>query len=162
MDKRNDIFIDKNIFGQQIKILRTKYKLSIKNLSDILDIKSTSNIAYWESNKVFPQFSLFRRITLLFGISADWLIGHSNEPYNETFISAIENKIINNLSEMKKNNTFQILFENLPKKWLSYESRKTTYSLDERADIIFLMQAAEVIPKKYLPQLITKLIKRNN
>ena len=64
--------------GGIIRYLRTKNKLSAKELSRILNI-SESSISLYESGKRTPSISLIIKIADYFNVSTDFLLGVSDK-----------------------------------------------------------------------------------
>ena len=62
-------------FSERFKLLRTSHQLSVKLVANLLNIKSTSNITYWEQQKNIPSLDVFDDIVYLFGVSPAWLLG---------------------------------------------------------------------------------------
>lgn len=122
-------------FSDRIKLLRTSYKLSTRELASILDIKAPS-IAAWESGKSQPTLEMFKRICNLFAVSADFMLGNSSIAYNEEFLLNLEKMLIN-----YKLYTGATVMQTLtfPNKYLDEESRIANYSHGMRANIIFLL-----------------------
>ena len=55
-------------FSERFKLLRTSHQLSVKLVANLLNIKSTSNITYWEQQKNIPSLDVFDDIVYLFGV----------------------------------------------------------------------------------------------
>lgn len=122
-------FMDFRVFfSKRFKLLRTVHKLSGKTISDFLNIKSTSNVTYWEQGKNVPSIDLLYDIACLFGVSTDWLLGNIDYPYNESFIEKLE-------TEMLANFTPNIL----PDVYLNHKDRVSNFALPVRANIIFVL-----------------------
>lgn len=122
-------------FNDRIKLLRTSYKLSTRELASILDIKAPS-IAAWESGKSQPTLEMFKRICNLFAVSADFMLGNSSIAYNGEFLLNLE-KLLINYKLYTGDTVMQAL--TFPNKYLDVESRIAIYSHGMRANIIFLL-----------------------
>lgn len=125
-------------FSERFKLLRTSHQLSVKLVANLLNIKSTSNITYWEQQKNIPSLDVFDDIVYLFGVSPAWLLGYSDIPYDETTIEAIEEMIFK--ERFNYNGMAVPVIPNFPwftKEYLDKKSRSKTYSLAVRANIIF-------------------------
>ena len=136
-------------FAERFKLLRTSKKLSSREIANILNVKSTASIAFWENGRGIPSLSLFFNIPKLFGISADWLWGLIDEPYNETFIASIED-------ELK-----EILEKEIVNLYLGKEVINIERTLEQRANIIFWLQVLHFNEEKYRPFLINALVVNN-
>ena len=146
----NELQLDETItFATQFKKLRLKYEIPLRVMANFLNLKSNGNIAFWEKEKQRPSMEVFQKITLLFGVSADWLLGHTQEPYNAHFISALEKRLCVKLIALDIS---------IPVVYQDEMLRKENYSLEERADIIFFLQALQE-NIKYLPLLCKALNK---
>ena len=137
----NDLLNFRPHFAKRFKMLRTSNQLSVRAISDILNIKSKSNIYNWEKQRSFPSLDMFNKIIALFSVSADWLLGYTDEPYNETLISKIEASLADTISKLG----------------IDYDVKN--YSLEERTNIIFLLQAVNHNTEKFLPLLLTAIKK---
>ena len=81
-------------FFKRMEFLRTTYKLTTRELAMILNIKAPS-ITMWEKEKAQPTLFMFDRICNLFAVSSDFMLGHTDFPYNEAFLLKLEDDIIN-------------------------------------------------------------------
>ncbi len=79
-------------FSDKFKMLRKFYRLSGRELADLLNYKSSANIAFFEKYpmKNKPTFQLLVGLNQLFGISSDWILGLGKEPYTEESINQAE------------------------------------------------------------------------
>ena len=141
----------KTSFAERFKYLRNKYNLSIKNLTILLELKSTSSIFNWEHCVSLPSMDVLNAIINLFGISSDWLYGYSNEQYNKKLIAMKETELLSYLKLLP-----------LPTSLISAykDKREEVLNWEERANIIFLIQAVKKDADKYLPLLKAKLSKK--
>lgn len=64
-------------FGIKLKALRTEKKLTQSQLAEILQT-SKSNISKYEANSIEPNFETLVKISKLFGVSIDYLLGLEN------------------------------------------------------------------------------------
>jgi transcriptional regulator with XRE-family HTH domain len=60
-------------FGQRLRFLRTKKKISQKNLGIVLGM-SQENISFYENSKREPDISTLKKIAEFFGVSLDYLL----------------------------------------------------------------------------------------
>lgn len=65
-------------FGEKIKELRTAKKWTQKELAENIG-QAQSTIFYWEQNKQEPTISALKRLCEVFDVSADYLLGLSDE-----------------------------------------------------------------------------------
>lgn len=131
------------IFSKNCCDLRNAYYLSTTELSCILNLKRHTSIVNIENNKSYPSFELLVDICSLFAVSLDWLMGFISEPYNEEFIEKLENEIAEVI--IFGENPFIL---NTPKIYRNVESRRKYFSLDERANIIFLVHYIQYLIKQ--------------
>lgn len=134
-------------FAERFRFLRTSKKLSLNEMAKLLGLKNKVSVHQWENNKAFPTASVFFNIPKLFGVSADWLWGFIDEPYNETFITSIED-------ELK-----EVLENEIANLYMSKELINMERTLEQRANIIFWLQVLKFNEEKYRPFLINALVK---
>lgn len=137
----NDLLNFRPHFAKRFKMLRTSNQLTGKIIGQMLNLKSASIITYWEKGINIPSLDVLHRIILLFGVTTDYLLGYIDEPYNETLISKIEASLSDTISKLG----------------IDYDVKN--YSLEERANIIFLLQAVNHNTEKFLPLLLTAIKK---
>lgn len=61
------------MLGDQIKKVRTSYKLSQYEFSKILNI-SKQSVSNWENNNIVPTVDMLKTIALKFSVSSDYLL----------------------------------------------------------------------------------------
>lgn len=73
---------DVNLYNisYKIKLLRTNKGLKQKELAKLLDVDS-SLVSKYESSAILPSLSIFKKLTEIFNISADELLGISNNDF---------------------------------------------------------------------------------
>ena len=140
----------RSYFPKNFKCARLAHQLSGKAISDILEMKGSGHVAMWETKKNIPSLELLNKIMILFAVSSDWLLGYTDEPYNEKVISSIEISIF---AETIENNGVNIPLLRkvswIPEEYWNAELRTKTYSLPVRANIIFLLHIY-IAHRKYL------------
>lgn len=141
MEDRNDLLNFRPHFAKRFKMLRTSYKLTIIELSNLFKTISKTTIGSWEKETNIPSLNALQKIIVLFGVTADYLLGYTDEPYNETLISKIEASLTDTISKLG----------------IDYDI--ADYSLEKRAKIIFLLQAVNHNTEKFLPLLLTAVKK---
>lgn len=126
-------------FCDSIKLLRTAYKLSTRDLATILDIKAPS-ITAWESGKSQPTLEMFKTICNLFAVSSDFMLGYSSKVYNEEFLLMLEREIISFSFSENYSSSHKDLISDfpLPQAYIDEKQRIATYTQGMRANIIFL------------------------
>jgi transcriptional regulator with XRE-family HTH domain len=140
-------------FSQNFYNLRNSYNLSTTELSYILNLKRNSSIVNIENGKNYPSFELLLDTSNLFAVSVDWLLGREPEPYSEVIIEQLEEKI----AVMPINVTHNFI-DIAPAIYTNIESRRKYFSLDERANIIFLVQYIQYLIKQKQSLLDRKFI----
>ena len=65
-------------FGEKIKTLRSEKGYTQKELAQKIG-QAQSTVVYWEQNKQEPNISSLKKLCLLFSVSADYLIGLTDE-----------------------------------------------------------------------------------
>lgn len=63
------------IFAARIKSLRTGRNLSLEGLAKELNV-TKSRVAMWESSGTIPRNDVLKKISQLFSVSADYLLGN--------------------------------------------------------------------------------------
>ncbi len=66
------------MFGKRLKELREEKALSQKELASIIGYNQ-SMISFWENGVNEPTESAIRKISIFFGVSADYLLGLEDE-----------------------------------------------------------------------------------
>lgn len=133
--------------AERLKVLRAAFKISGKQTADIMGI-AYRNYQKYESGDTEPSSEAVRRLSCFTGISSSWILGISNEIYDEGMITSIENAIIYKDSDEL---TYFILgrvpnflkmyplhFLSFDKRYSELENRRKYYSLSVRANIIYL------------------------
>lgn len=83
-------------FGNKLKLLRTKKKMTQSQLAEVLQT-SKSNISKYEANSIEPNFETLIKIAHFFDVSANYLLG-----FKESKTIASEKTIVSLDTEMKK------------------------------------------------------------
>lgn len=131
--------------------MREVYGLSIQDASDLLGLKSKSNIANWEAAKNIPSLDMLVNIADLFAISTDWILGRSTSTYTEESVTSAENAMIEAFNQTEFSHWENLVDPGylmgkvynrglIPAEYADYEQRKQRYSLGQRANIVFLMR----------------------
>ena len=127
-------------FSERFKNIRQAHHLGIRDVSALLNVKSSGNITSWEQQKLIPSLDMLNNIISNFAVSADWLLGYSDELYNKKVISTIEKELLSKTIELNGINIPIIRKVSwIPDEYWDYELRDKTYSLAVRANIIFLL-----------------------
>lgn len=130
----------RELFPKKFTILRNSHNLGIRDVASILNTKSPSNISSWEQYRLIPSLDVLCDILTLFAVSADWLLGYTDEPYDEKVILTIERSLFN---ETIENNGVNIPLLRkvswMTEEYWDVELRSKTYSLPVRANLIFLL-----------------------
>lgn len=131
-------------FSLNFKLLRYSYNLSVREFINLLNLKSPAQITQWEQGLTLPSLETLSNFLLLFGISADWLLGHTPEPYNNIFLKLLEEKLLS--SKIKVNNSYINVFNSIsfPNEYINESKRIQTYSLPVRANIVYLLHISLV------------------
>ncbi len=90
---------DNSNFGTTLRNLRKSNNYTQEHLAEILDV-SVNLIAMYENGRRYPSLKLLKRISQLFNISIDELIGNSIQKQNnvDEAILGISAKDFNSLS----------------------------------------------------------------
>ena len=131
-------------FSLRFSILRPAYKISTRTLAAILGIKTSGNITMVEKGQCFFSMDMIYKITELFAIEATWLMRHSNVPYTEHSMPRFE-QLIRDIP-ITKDKRF---IEYAPEYYSNYEKRVRYFSLQDRANIVFLVHYYNSIISQY-------------
>lgn len=138
------MFLNK-FFPNRIKTLRTAHKLSLSLLASVLG-KKKSAITEIESGRSGTTLDSIVDFCSLFCVSADWLLGLSETPYNMEVISHIEKNLLNRIEESMNSSDTE---DDITKcyqvySWLLtneiYSNRDKILSLPVRANIVFCIK----------------------
>lgn len=149
-----------DICSERIKKLREKYKITMKTVAKYCSQQNEANfsqstLSLWENGKRIPTIDNFSRVADLFAVDLNWLIGRSDEIYSEGVIKNLElaSFPVNITTE---NITVELMVD-IPEDYLDYEKRRTTYSLEARANIIFLFTILKYEWEEYINDRIYEL-----
>lgn len=78
-------------FRNRVKQLRESKNITQKELSELLGMKTYTTITKWESGDNFPKAKDIKRLSEIFDVSSDYLLGLSNETGSK--ISRISSKL---------------------------------------------------------------------
>lgn len=87
------IMFSRSDFAKKFILLRDVHNLSNSLLADLLQLKSRSSVNNLGNQENNPSVDLLTLISDLFGVSADWLIGSSDEIYNVGKLRSAEKEI---------------------------------------------------------------------
>ncbi len=65
--------------GQRMRALRESARMSQKELGDELSVDK-STISGYETGRIAPPLDIIRKLSLYFGVSADYLLGNTENP----------------------------------------------------------------------------------
>lgn len=130
-------------FSENLRILRKTHNLSTILLADIIGLKSQVSITKMENGSSTPLYSTFINIIDLFGVSADWISGRSNIPYEESIISYLEDKLFSisaNINLQHNVDLIYYLYIIYVILGINYfKSTKKQLSLQQRANVIYAL-----------------------
>ena len=66
------------IFGERLKALRAEKNIGQNRLARDIDV-SNASISYWENGKQEPSAEVIFKLAEYFGVSADYLLGLTDE-----------------------------------------------------------------------------------
>jgi len=104
-----------------------------------LNLNSNVVPSKWELQKNWPSTESLISISRLFGVTTDWLLGNTDQPYNEDLLETIEEELIH--STVCFGHSHQSIFNQIgfPDAYYKPDLRRITYSMPVRANIIFFM-----------------------
>lgn len=129
-------------FQKRLKILRTTYQLSHQEITDCLNMKSRTNISNWELGKNIPSLDILCDITSLFAIRTDWILGYVDYPYDNEIMLSLEYELLNCTNEYPNIVQYNPIrnLQWIPEEYKNTQLRINTYSLDVRANLIYLLR----------------------
>ena len=134
----------KDVFGARVKILRSAYRVSTTRLATLLGFKAKATITLIEKGKCGMSVDSLGNISELFGIELCFLSGHSTVPYTENTMPYFEEFIDGfELSRGYKFSDFA------PEYYLHKELRKKVFSLEDRANMVFLLHYYEYLVTRF-------------
>lgn len=158
----DNTLLQDNSFAQKIKYLRKKYELSTSELAYMLKFKNKTSIGNIEKNMIYVSFPKLIDIANLFAVRADWLLGRHPNPYSEVIIEQLEEKIA------VISVTGRRFIDTVPDHYVNKDLRKKTFTLSERAAIIFYIHYIQFLTGQKLellykePTEIAKFDKKMN
>lgn len=133
----------REICSKRIRNIREQYKLTHNDVAkycsqrNIINI-SQSTISLWENGRRIPTLDNFIKLADFFGVDLNWLSGRCNcERYNEAVIKSLESAGFP--VKLTVEDIITELPVEIPANYTDYEMRRNTYSLEARANIIFLL-----------------------
>lgn len=131
------------IFSKRLRQLRISNGLSMREFADCLGYKNTGTISQFENNKNVPSFHSLIRIAAFFGVTIDWLVGHTETLYFNDSITWTEKHLHiphENISPSTSQDLLWNLYlhEHYPE-YADPQKRIQYYSLPVRANIAVLM-----------------------
>ena len=134
----------KDVFGARVKILRSAYRVSTTRLATLLGFKAKATITLIEKGKCGMSVDSLGNISELFGIELCFLSGHSTVPYTENTMPYFEEFIEGfELSRGYKFSDFA------PEYYLDKDVRKKVFSLEDRANLVFLLHYYEYLVTRF-------------
>ena len=68
----------KTIVGKRLMILKKEYAMTNRQIEEDLGV-SHQAVSFWLNRYVYPQTEVIIKICKVYGVSADWLLGLSDE-----------------------------------------------------------------------------------
>ena len=134
----------KEILGARVKILRSAYRVSTFRLASLLGLKANGNITMIEKAQCGASVVTQNNIANLFAVELSFIYGYSNVPYTENTMPYFEEFIEGfELSRGYKFSDFA------PEYYLDKELRKKVFSLEDRANMVFLLHYYEYLVTRF-------------
>ena len=96
------------MFADRLKELRAKNHLTQSHLGEMCGVSNVS-IYKWETGRVEPDISNIKRLSEIFGVSVDYLIGASDEPQKQESQTDERLQILNELNGLSTDKLTQVL-----------------------------------------------------
>lgn len=132
----------KTNFAARLLHLQQVHNISSVHLAQIAQIPSASSISQFTSGKSIPHVDALIRLSNLFAVSTDWLVGLTDSVYDENKITWLEHCFLF-LSQNPENNDFYkhtwFLRDPISDKYKKTISiiEQADYSMNVRANIIY-------------------------
>lgn len=135
------------MFPKRLKVLRLSHSLTHVQLARLCIVKNKSivsqaAISSWENRKKPGSLDSMYLMCDIFGVSADWLLGRSDDIYTEGVFAKLEPKSFP--IQLEFNGKVLVLDElQFPEEYTDICRRKEYYSNEARANIIYLLYNVE-------------------
>ena len=121
-------------FAERFLLLKKTYDLSYTDFVKILGVKNKTTVNDWvKSQKGFPNESMLVLISNIFAVSLDWLLGCIEDPYNEEYLTLLEENYVAPILEIALNAEKKAL----PEIYTNIDLRRKNYTHGQRANLIF-------------------------
>lgn len=128
----------------RFSILRPAHRISTGTLATILGLKANGNITMIEKNQCTISVETEAKISELFAIELSWLFRQSKIPYTENTMPWFE-QLVRDFPI-----THNIRFiQYAPTYYSDYQKRVNFFSLQDRANIVFLVRYYNTITSLY-------------
>lgn len=95
---------DNKMFHERLRDLRASRKLTQKELAEKLGLTNTSTISKYESGETKPSVEIIDKLADLFGVTADYLMGRSEEKKSSDDLDEL-------LEMLRTNPDYKMLFD---------------------------------------------------
>jgi transcriptional regulator with XRE-family HTH domain len=72
--------VDTETFGKRLKEMREKRGLTQEELAKAIGLKDKRAVSAWETGKYLPSVNAVYRLSQLFGVSVDYIVGRTDDP----------------------------------------------------------------------------------
>ena len=157
------------LFAKNLKKLRIAHNLNGELMSKLIGMNSKGSFSKLENAKNQPSFQTLINVAKVFAVDLDWLVGRIDKPYQEELIESEERDLFPLITQMPDGYALEIVPYNqvvsIPKDYTDLNSRRQTYSLPLRANIIYLAHLLSYLIKtnpdtldylQYLPNILVK------
>lgn len=121
-------------FAKHFALIREAHKISSATLASVLGLKGSGNISSIEKGNGYVTMDTFIRLSEIFAVEMSWFMNHTPYPYREESMVYFENLIAK--FPINNNATF---IDSTPYYYSNLEYRRNFFSLQERANLVFLM-----------------------
>ena len=142
--------------ASRIKLLEFQYRISLKNLADMLGI-SPNTLSKWQTGKRYPVTDNLVELADFFAVNLDWLTGRDTQKYNIFIIEKLEEELLSDAAKIHGDAPEMLLWNELPEEYKDLSSRRECYpNLEVRANIIVLYHQRRGLTNAYIQYLIKK------
>lgn len=136
-------------FASHFSLLRDAHRISTATLAAIVGLKGNGNFTLLEKGNSYVSMETFIKLSEIFAVEMSWLVRQSPIPYREESMIYFERLIRD--YPISENERF---ISSVPSYYLYPENRKYFFSLQDRANIVFLMHYHRMLTNNY-PALLT-------
>lgn len=87
-------------FGEKVRTLRLKSKMTQDELAEKMGYKSFTTIQKWESGDSMPRFGNIKKLADIFNVSVDYFADEPNKPLDLSTLSPQARQVITSMNKL--------------------------------------------------------------